>query len=62
MGKMKVYLLLPMVAMLAFGSVSFAEDLDKAALKAELRSELKAELKAELMAELKSDTKAEVQE
>ncbi len=62
MGKMRFYLLLPMIAVLAFGSVSFAEGLDKAALKAELRAELKAELKAELMAELKSETKVEVQE
>ncbi len=62
MGKMKFCLLLPMIAVLAFGSVSFAEGLDKAALKAELRAELKAELKAELMAELKSETKVEVQE
>ncbi len=62
MGKMKFCLLLPMIAVLAFGSVSFAEGRDKAALKAELRAELKAELKAELMAELKSETKVEVQE
>ena len=62
MGKMKFYLLLPMIAVLAFGSVSFAEDLDKEALKAEIRAELKAELKAELMAELRNETKVEVQE
>jgi hypothetical protein len=51
-----------MLAVLAFGSVSFAQNIDKEALKAELRAELKAELKQELMAELKSETKAEVQE
>ena len=62
MGKWKFYLLLPMLAVLAFGSVSFAQQIDKEALKAELRAELKAELKQELMAELKSETKAEVQE
>ena len=62
MGKWKFYLLLPMLAVLAFGSVSFAQNIDKEALKAELRAELKAELKQELMAELKSETKAEVQE
>ncbi len=62
MGKMKLYLLLPMFAILAFGSVSFAQSIDKEALKAELRAELKAELKQELMAELKSETKADVQE
>ncbi len=62
MGKMKFYLLLPMIAVLAFGSVSFAQNLDKDALKAELREELKAELKKELMAELRNETKAEVQE
>ncbi len=57
MGKMKFYLLLPMIAVLAFGSVSFAQSTD-----AELRAELKAELKAELLAELKSETKADIQE
>ena len=62
MGKWKFYLLLPMLAVLAFGSVSFAQEIDKDALKAELRAELKAELKQELMAELKSETKASVQE
>ncbi|MHC4269307.1 MAG: outer membrane beta-barrel protein [Planctomycetota bacterium] len=62
MGKMKIYLLLPMIAVLAFGSVSFAQNIDREALKAELRAELKAELKKELMADLKSETKAEVQE
>ncbi len=62
MGRMKLYLLLPMFAILAFGSVSFAESIDMEALKAELRSELKAELKQELMAELKSETKAGIQE
>ncbi len=63
MGKMKIYLLLPMIAVLAFGSVTFAEsNLDRETLKAELRAELKAELKSELMSELKSETKAEVQE
>jgi hypothetical protein len=62
MGKWKFYLILPMLAVLAFGSVSFAQNIDKEALKAELRAELKAELKQELMAELKSETKAEVQE
>jgi hypothetical protein len=62
MSKWKFYLLLPMLAVLAFGSVSFAQNIDKEALKAELRAELKAELKQELMAELKSGTKAEVQE
>lgn len=62
MGKWKFYLLLPMLAVLAFGSVSFAQQIDKEALKAEIRAELKAELKQELMAELKSETKAEVQE
>ena len=46
MGKMKFYLLLPMIAVLAFGSVSFAQSTDNEALKAELRAELKAELKA----------------
>ena len=62
MGKMKFYLLLPMVAILAFGSISFAQSIDKDALKAEIRAELKAELKQELMAELKSETKADIQE
>lgn len=61
MGKMKFYLLLPMIAILAFGSVSFAQSFDKEALKAEIRAELKAELKQELMAELRSETKADVQ-
>jgi hypothetical protein len=51
-----------MLAVLAFGSVSFAQEIDKEALKAELRAELKAELKQELMTELKSETKASVQE
>ncbi len=62
MGKMKFYLLLPMIAVLAFGSISFAQSIDKEALKAEIRAELKAELKRELMAELKSETKADIQE
>ena len=62
MSKWKFYLLLPMLAVLAFGSVSFAQEIDKEALKAELRAELKAELKQELMADLKSETKASVQE
>jgi len=62
MGRMKLYLLLPMIAVLAFGSVSFAQSTDMEALKAELRAELKAELKQELMAELKSETKADIQE
>ena len=62
MGKMKFYLLLPMIAVLAFGSVSFAQSADMEAMKAELRAELKAELKQELMAELKSETKADIQE
>jgi len=53
MGKMKLYLLLPMFAVLAFGSVSFAQSTDMEAMKAELRAELKAELKQELLAELK---------
>ena len=62
MGRIKLYLLLPMIAVLAFGSVSFAQSTDMEALKAELRAELKAELKQELMAELKSETKADIQE
>ena len=62
MVKWKFYLLLPMLAVLAYGSVSFAQEIDKDALKAELRAELKAELKQELMADLKSETKASVQE
>ena len=62
MSKWKFYLLLPMLAVLAFGSVSFAQEIDKDALKAEIRAELKAELKQELMSELKSETKASVQE
>ena len=62
MVKMKFYLLLPMFAILAFGSVSFAQSTDMDALKAELRAELKAELKQELLAELKSETKADIQE
>jgi len=62
MSKWKFYLLLPMLAVLAFGSVSFAQEIDKEALKAEIRAELKAELKQELMADLKSETKASVQE
>jgi hypothetical protein len=63
MGRMKFYLLLPMIAVLAFGSVSFAQSsADMEAMKAELRAELKAELKQELMAELKSETKADIQE
>jgi len=62
MGKMKFYLLLPMIAVLAFGSISFAQSTDMDTLKAELRAELKAELKQELLAELKSETKADIQE
>jgi hypothetical protein len=62
MGKMKFYLLLPMIAVLAFGSVSFAQNTDVDALKAELRAELKAELKQELLAELRSETKTDIQE
>ncbi len=62
MGKMKLYLLLPMIAVLAISSVSFAKSADMEALKAEIRAELKAELKQELMAELKSETKADIQE
>ncbi len=62
MSKWKFYLLLPMLAVLAFGSVSFAQQIDKEALKAELRAELKAELKKELLREVKAETKAEVQE
>ncbi len=62
MGKMKFYLLLPMIAVLAFGSISFAQSTDMDALKAEIRAELKAELKQELLAELKSETKADIQE
>ena len=62
MGKMKFYLLLPMIAVLAFGSVSFAQSTDMDALKAELRAELKAELKQELLAELRSETKTDIQE
>jgi len=62
----KFYLLLPVFAVLAFGSVSFAQEFDREALKAELRAELKAELKKELMTEVKaeilSETKADVQE
>ena len=65
MNKWKFYLLLPMFAVLAFGSVSFAQEFDKEALKAELRAELKAELKEELMrevkAEIQKETVAEVQ-
>ena len=41
----KFYLWLPVIAVLAFGSVSFAQEFDREALKAELRAELKAELK-----------------
>ncbi len=64
MGKMKFYLLLPMIAVLAFSSISFAQstDTDMEALKAQLRAELKAELKQELMAELKNEAKADIQE
>jgi len=62
MSKWKFYLLLPMLAVLAFGSVSFAQQIDKEALKAELRAELKAELKKELLSEVRAETKAEVQE
>ncbi|MCR4343718.1 MAG: hypothetical protein NUV44_03045, partial [Candidatus Scalindua sp.] len=62
MGKMKFYLLLPMIAVLAFGSISYAQSTDMDALKAEIRAELKAELKQELLAELKSETKADIQE
>src|SRR3972149_10601092 len=62
----KFYLLLPVFAVLAFGSVSFAQEFDREALKAELRAELKAELKKELMTEVKAEilneTKADVQE
>jgi hypothetical protein len=61
----KFYLWLPVIAVLAFGSVSFAQEFDREVLKAELRAELKAELKKELMAEVKSEilseTKADVQ-
>jgi hypothetical protein len=60
MGKWKFYLLLPMFAVLAFGSVSFAQEFDKDAFKAELRAELKAELKKELLSELKEEMKAEI--
>jgi len=62
MGRIKLYLLLPMIAVLAFGSVTFAQSTDMDELKAELRAELKAELKQELMAELKNETKADIQE
>ncbi len=62
MSKWKFYLLLPMLAVLAFGSVSFAQQIDKEAIKAELRAELRAELKKELLREVKAETKAEVQE
>jgi len=62
MGKWKFYLILPMLAVLAFGSVSFAQNIDKEALKAEIRAELKAELKKELLSEMKAETRAEVQE
>ena len=60
MSKWKFYLLLPMLAVLAFGSVSFAQEFDKEALKAELRAELKAELKKELLGEIKEEMKAEI--
>ena len=62
MSKWKFYLILPMLAVLAFGSVSFAQEIDKEALKAELRSELKAELKKELLGEMKGELKSDVQE
>lgn len=65
MSKKKFYLWLPVIAVLAFGNVSFAQEFDRETLKAELRAELKAELKQELMAEVKSEilneTKADVQ-
>ena len=61
MSKWNFYLLLPMLAVLAFGSVSFAQEFDKEALKAELRAELKAELKRELLSEIKEEMKAEIQ-
>ena len=60
MGKWKFYLLLPMLAVLAFGSVSFAQEFDKDAFKAEFRAELKAELKKELLSEIKEEMKAEI--
>ncbi|ODS33019.1 MAG: hypothetical protein SCARUB_01838 [Candidatus Scalindua rubra] len=55
MDKIKFYLWLPIFAVLAFGSVSFAQGIDREALKAELRQELKAELKQELMQEVKAE-------
>ena len=60
MSKYKFYLLLPMLAVLAFGSVSFAQEFDREALKAELRAELKADLKKELLREIKEELKAEI--
>ena len=60
MNKWKFYLLLPMFVVLAFGSVSFAQEFDRDAFKAELRTELKAELKKELLSEIKEEMKAEI--
>ncbi len=60
MNKLKFYLLLPVFAVLAFGSVSFAQEFDREAFKAELRAELKAELKKELLREIKEELKAEI--
>jgi hypothetical protein len=62
MGKIKFYLLLPMITVLAISSISFAQSTGMEVLKAELRAELKAELKQELLAELRSETKADIQE
>ncbi len=61
MSKKWFYLMLPMFAVLVFGSVSFAQEINRETLKAEIREELKAELKQELMAELRSETRADVQ-
>ncbi|MGR3174035.1 MAG: outer membrane beta-barrel protein [Candidatus Scalindua sp.] len=60
MSKWKFYLFMPMFAVLAFGSVSFAQEFDRDAFKAELRAELKAELKKELLGEIKEEIKAEI--
>ncbi|MFQ5685527.1 MAG: outer membrane beta-barrel protein [Candidatus Scalindua sp.] len=60
MNKWMFYLLLPMFAVWAFGSVAFAQEFDRDALKAELRAELKAELKKELLGEIKEEMKTEI--
>ncbi len=63
MSRKKGYLLLPILAVFAFsfGSVSFAQAVDREAIKAELKEELKAELLEEIRAEMLNEAQASVQ-